>query len=101
VKTLALMDNQIFKGKWNEIKGDIKRKWSQLTDNDLDATKGNFQSLVGVIQQKLGTSKDDVSQSLREITQRWASDAKETGHGLASNANQAIDDTKDQLKKSG
>ena len=36
----ALMNDDVFKGKWMQLKGQIKEKWGQLTDDDLDTVAG-------------------------------------------------------------
>ena len=30
------MNNEILKGRWNQVKGDIRNKWGKITDDDLD-----------------------------------------------------------------
>ncbi|MBM4026134.1 MAG: CsbD family protein [Planctomycetes bacterium] len=52
------MNADILKGKWNKIKGQAKKKWGKLTDDDLDKVEGSRDELVGVIQEKYGKSKD-------------------------------------------
>ena len=34
------MNDDVFKGKWMQFKGQIKEKWGQLTDDDLDTVAG-------------------------------------------------------------
>jgi len=36
------MTNLKFKGSWNEVKGKLKQKYGQLTDDDLDLPKESF-----------------------------------------------------------
>ena len=43
-----------FKGGWNEVKGKLKQKYGQLTDNDLAFAEGKDDELLGRLQQKLG-----------------------------------------------
>lgn len=52
------------KGNWNEIKGKLKQKYAQLTDDDLKFAEGKEDELLGRLQKQLGKSKEDV---LREI----------------------------------
>src|SRR5688572_10078449 len=35
------------KGNWNELKGKLKQKYAQLTDEDLNYTEGNADEMVG------------------------------------------------------
>lgn len=48
------------KGNWNEIKGKIKQKYADLTDDDLKYEEGKDDELVGRLQKKIGKTKDQV-----------------------------------------
>lgn len=54
------------KGKWNELKGDIKVRWGKLTDDDLDVIEGRRDQLIGKIQQAYGRARHEVEQELEE-----------------------------------
>ena len=51
---LDVINREILEGNWNQFKGQILKKWSQLTDSDLAEFHGNVDELVGVIQRKTG-----------------------------------------------
>jgi uncharacterized protein YjbJ (UPF0337 family) len=53
-----MMNADILRGKWNQIKGKAKQKWGKLTDDDLDKVDGSRDELVGVIQERYGKSRD-------------------------------------------
>lgn len=48
------------KGNWNELKGKIKQKYADLTDDDLKYEEGKDDELLGRLQQKIGKTKDEV-----------------------------------------
>jgi len=52
------MNEDIFKGKWKEIKGSVKAKWGNLTDDDVTEVEGQSEKLVGILQKKYGYSRD-------------------------------------------
>jgi uncharacterized protein YjbJ (UPF0337 family) len=54
------------KGNWNEIKGKLKQKYAQLTDDDLTFAEGKEDELLGRLQQRLGKTKEEIR---REIEQ--------------------------------
>ncbi|GAA4468003.1 CsbD family protein [Nemorincola caseinilytica] len=54
------------KGNWNEMKGKLKQKYAQLTDDDLLFVEGKEDELVGRIQTRLGKTKDEVHKMLTE-----------------------------------
>jgi|GEM_PF-3580668 len=59
------------KGKWKEIKGDVRSLWGNLTEDDLEKTHGNMDSLAGVIQQKYGISREEVEKKLNSLADRY------------------------------
>ena len=48
------MDANILKGKWLQLKGSVREKWGQLTDDDVDKVGGSAERLVGLIQERYG-----------------------------------------------
>ena len=63
------MNEDILKGQWKQIRGQMKEWWGVLTDDDLDKINGQRDQLIGVLQQKYGFTKD---QATREIDDRLA-----------------------------
>ena len=57
---IIYMNKLQFKGSWNEIKGKLKQKYGQLTDDDLKYAEGKDDELIGRLQQKLGKSAEEV-----------------------------------------
>jgi uncharacterized protein YjbJ (UPF0337 family) len=49
-----------FKGNWNELKGKIKQKYADLTDNDLLYEQGKEDELLGRLQKKTGKTKQEL-----------------------------------------
>ncbi|MBC7848318.1 MAG: CsbD family protein [Chitinophagaceae bacterium] len=62
------MDNSIIKGKWNEMKGKLKQKYADLTDDDLLYVEGKENELWGRIQQKVGHTKDEIMKDFNSET---------------------------------
>lgn len=50
----------IIKGNWNEIKGKIKQKYADLTDDDLLYVEGKEDELLGRLEQKTGKAKNEL-----------------------------------------
>ena len=44
----------IIKGKWNQVKGEARRQWGQLTDDEWDQIAGNKEKLIGKLQEHYG-----------------------------------------------
>jgi uncharacterized protein YjbJ (UPF0337 family) len=64
---MNVMDTLQIKGKWNEIKGKLKKQYADLTDDDLLYQEGEEDRLIGKLQQKLGKSRDEVIKMLRSV----------------------------------
>jgi uncharacterized protein YjbJ (UPF0337 family) len=61
------MNTTEMKGNWNELKGKIKQKFADLTDDDLLYEEGKEDELYGRLQQKLGKTKDEVKKFIAEL----------------------------------
>jgi uncharacterized protein YjbJ (UPF0337 family) len=51
------MNQDQVKGKWNQLKGEIKKKWAKMTDDDLLEAEGDIDKLSGKIQERTGDRK--------------------------------------------
>ncbi|MGM0421357.1 MAG: CsbD family protein [Bacillota bacterium] len=60
------MNDDILKGKWNQLKGGIKAKWGKLTDDDLKQVEGNREKLIGKIQEKYGLDKEEAKKQYND-----------------------------------
>ncbi|HKI43720.1 MAG TPA: CsbD family protein [Balneolales bacterium] len=61
------MNDFKLKGNWNEMKGKLKQRFGELTDDDLSVGEGKQDELIGRIQQKLGKTKDEVLKILADL----------------------------------
>lgn len=61
------MNQQTIIGKWNEIKGKLKQKYSALTDDDLRYVEGKEDELYGRLQQRIGKTKDDIKREIDSL----------------------------------
>jgi len=66
------MDSNILKGKWLQLKGSIREKWGQLTDDDVDKVSGNAERLVGLIQERYGYAKQQAEAEVDSFLARYA-----------------------------
>jgi uncharacterized protein YjbJ (UPF0337 family) len=61
------MNTLQIKGTWNEVKGKLKQKYGQLTDDDLLFTEGKEDELYGRLQTKLGKTKEEIRKVIQDI----------------------------------
>jgi uncharacterized protein YjbJ (UPF0337 family) len=64
------MNEDILKGKWSEMKGEAKKKWGKLTDNDLMVISGEKEKLVGILQTKYGYAKEKAEEEYKSFRDR-------------------------------
>lgn len=93
-----MVNRQQLEGNWNEVKGRLKEKWGNLTDDDLVRAEGNVEQLVGVVQRKTGKAREEVEKFLDDVVagtastyERVASTAKEYAHEAGDAMKQGYD----------
>ncbi len=52
-------------GRWTEFRGKVRERWGKLTDDDLDVIAGRRDQLLGVLQQRYGTAKDELEDEVK------------------------------------
>ena len=55
------------KGSWNEVKGKLKQKYGQLSDDDLTFAEGKEDELLGRLQKRLGRTKDELRAEIEDM----------------------------------
>lgn len=57
-------------GKWKELRGAIRERWGRLTDSDLDIIAGKRDQLIGILQQRYGTARDEAERQVDDFARR-------------------------------
>lgn len=60
------MNEDIIKGKWQEIKGSIQQRWGKITDDDITLINGSREKLAGTIQKNYGLARDEVDRQMKD-----------------------------------
>ncbi len=60
----------ILMGNWREMRGRIRQQWGKLTDNQIDQIAGNYDRLLGVLQENYGYTREKAM----EEADRWIHD---------------------------
>lgn len=55
-------------GQWKQMKGRVKERWGDLTDDHLERLSGQREQLVGTIQEQYGITRDEAEKQVRD----WA-----------------------------
>lgn len=61
------MNSSIFKGTWNEVKGKVKQKWADITDDEMLKIEGNNDEIFGILQKRYGYAKDDAKKMIDQL----------------------------------
>ena len=61
---MAGKDRLMIRGNWNHIKGRLKSKYGELTDDDLTYVEGKEDELLGRLQKKLGKTEEEIRYEL-------------------------------------
>jgi len=56
------MSDDIFKGKWKQLRGQVQQKWGDLTNDDLDRVQGAQTEFEGLLQERYGYTKERAKQ---------------------------------------
>jgi len=65
------MNRDTLKGQWMQVRGKIKQQWAKLTDDDLAQIQGNYEMLVGRLQERYGRSREEIEEELDRRFRKW------------------------------
>ena len=86
-----MVNTQVLQGQWNQVRGQLKKKWGQLTEDDLKFTNGNIDQLIGRIQSKTGEARDAIERFLNEVTSQGGSMVSQAAEQVGQYARYAGD----------
>jgi len=86
-----MVNQQTLQGNWNEIKGKLRTKWGQLTNDDVQSFNGNVDQLVGLIQRKTGEARNSIETYLEELTRNGSSSMGQAAETVRQYASQATE----------
>ena len=61
------MNKLSFRGNWNEIKGKLKQKYADLTDDELTFIEGKEDELLGRLQQRTGRTREQLREEIEKL----------------------------------
>lgn len=64
-----MLNQQALEGNWNQVKGKVREKWGQFTEDDLETLKGHGDQLVGAIQKRTGEARDKIEKFLTQAVE--------------------------------
>ena len=67
-KTSPLWDQ--IAGSWKQFRGEARKVWGALTDDDLEEIRGRRDVLAGKLQQRYGIAKEEANRQIDEWANR-------------------------------
>jgi uncharacterized protein YjbJ (UPF0337 family) len=64
------MNRDILSGNWKQFRGEIQKQWGLLTDDDMDVVNGEYDKLVGRIQERYGYEKAAAQREVDDFFER-------------------------------
>jgi uncharacterized protein YjbJ (UPF0337 family) len=62
--------NMYTKSNWNALKGELKEKYAELTDDDLMYVEGKEDQLIAKLQKVLGKGKNEITHMLKKMSEK-------------------------------
>ncbi len=71
-----MMNMQIPKDKWKDLKVEILNTWDELTADDIEETHGSVKSIYGLVAQKCELHQEEVKAQLVSLLKKYEAPAK-------------------------
>jgi uncharacterized protein YjbJ (UPF0337 family) len=65
------MNQNILEGKWMQLRGSIREKWGELTNDELDQIAGKRDKLAGLLQERYGYTEMEVEREIDDFLDHW------------------------------
>jgi len=62
-----VLNRDTLAGQWKQVQGEVKKKWGQLTDDDMMQIEGNYDKLVGSIQTRYGYNRERIEREVNDF----------------------------------
>lgn len=74
-------NRDVMMGRWKQIRGRVRQEWGKLTDNQVDQINGDYERLIGLLQEQYGYTR----QKAMEETDRWLTNMDKGGRDTMGN----------------
>lgn len=82
---------QRLEGTFHDIKGQVRARYGELSDDDFERASGNVERLIGIIQERTGHARQEIEKFVGDLVQGARDMAGRTGETVAAYAHQAGD----------
>jgi uncharacterized protein YjbJ (UPF0337 family) len=74
------MNQKVFEGKWNQLKGRVQAEWGEITSDELDQIDGRRQQVVGLLQEKYGYAQQRAEREFDDFLDSMDDDEEDSTH---------------------
>ena len=74
------MNMEQVKGTWGQMKGLVRKKWGELTDDDIEVIRGNREILAGKLKERYGITLEHARHQAAEFAEAFRMDTTADGH---------------------
>lgn len=60
-------NHNTIQGQWLKFKSELQKAWGELTDDELEKTKGDLKQIGGLIQRKYGENEERYAKKLSNL----------------------------------
>ncbi len=61
------MNDDLLKGDWKQIRGQVKDWWGRLTDDEIKQVDGHYERLIALLQERYGYSRPAAEDEVRNF----------------------------------
>lgn len=65
------MNQNILEGKWKQLRGSVREKWGDLTDDEVDQIAGKRDKLSGFLQERYGYTQLEAERQIDDFLESW------------------------------
>ncbi|HSG51740.1 MAG TPA: general stress protein CsbD [Rheinheimera sp.] len=65
------MGYKYYEGNWGEMRARAKLQWDKVSYDELEQTKGNFDDLADIIQERYGMDREEAMQQVEDFFSRY------------------------------
>ena len=97
-----MVTEQEIQGGWNQLKGEAKKRWGQLSEDELLQFEGSTDQFVGLLQRKTGEAKEAVQKWVKEMNDQASpmlERAKQAASQYAESISHAASDSVERVRE--
>ena len=64
------MNKNILEGNWKQLKGEVRKQWGKLTDDDVSQVQGSAEKLIGAVQERYGKAHSEAADEVSNFLDR-------------------------------